>query len=390
MTFIGNGFQNAIQVYIAQLSGKQEHKKIRDTVGTSLSFMLSFGLVLMAVIILLCSELLILINTPAKAYNQAWKYMMITALGLPFIFGYNAVCGILCGMGESKRPLEFIAIAAVTNVFLDLLFVAGFGMGADGTAIATVMAQMFAFAASIYFLYRKRTVFDFELKSAYFRIRTEHLTVLLQLGIPLAAQSALIHASQLYCSARVNQYGLVMSAVNSIGNKIVRLANILTTSMNAATSAMVGQNLGARKYERIYKVVYTAWGIGMVLAAINIVMALVIPRQVFSVFSNDPEVIEAGVSYMRISVLAFILAGVHGPFNGVVTGSGYSLLNFIMGMLDGVILRIGISLILADVVGMGVYGYFYGNALARVAPFIIAVAYFYSGKWKTRKLLSER
>ena len=77
-------------------------------------------------------------------------------------------------------------------------------------------------------------------------------------------------------------------------------------------------------------------------------------------------------------------------FNGVVTGSGYSLLNFIMGMLDGVILRIGISLILADVVGMGVYGYFYGNALARVAPFIIAVAYFYSGKWKTRKLLSER
>lgn len=119
-------------------------------------------------------------------------------------------------------------------------------------------------------------------------------------------------------------------------------------------------------------------------------MAIFIPRQVFSVFSNDPEVIEYGVMYMHISIITFILSGLHGPFGGVVTGSGFSTLNFIMGMLDGVILRIGISLFLAEVVGVGVYGYFYGNALARLAPLFIASFYFFSGKWEKRKLLSER
>ncbi|MCI7380822.1 MAG: MATE family efflux transporter [Hungatella hathewayi] len=389
-TFVSNGFQNAVQVYVAQLAGKREEKKIRDTIGTALSFLTLVSLLLMLFTMIFCRVLLTLINTPPEAFEQAVDYMMITALGLPFIFGYNAVCGILCGMGESRRPLEFVTVAAVSNIFLDIFFVVFLKMGAAGTAWATVLAQFLAFGASLTFLYQKREQFGFEFKVSYFKIRKQHLVVLLKLGIPLAAQSAFIHLSQLYCAARVNQYGLVMSAVNSVGNKIVRLANIITTSLNAGTSALVGQNLGARKYIRVRHTVYTALVLGISLAAVNTLMAIFIPRQVFSVFSNDPEVIEYGVMYMHISIITFILSGLHGPFGGVVTGSGFSTLNFIMGMLDGVILRIGISLFLAEVVGVGVYGYFYGNALARLAPLFIASFYFFSGKWEKRKLLSER
>lgn len=406
LTFISNGFQSAVQVYIAQLAGKKEHEKIRDTIGTAMTFLLLTSGVFTLLTLVFCRDLLGLLNTPPEAWEQAYGYMVITALGLPFIFGYNAVCGILCGMGESKRPLEFITVAAVSNIALDILFVAVLKQGAAGTAWATVIAQGFAFLASLLFLYRKREQMGFApcarqtfgcggaspagRMQVYFGIQRQHLKVLLKLGIPLAIQSAFIHVSQIYCAARVNEYGLVLSAVNSVGNRIVRLANILTISMNAGTSAMIGQSLGAGKHDRVKRIVYTGLFVGAAIGFVNTLMAILIPEQIFAIFSSDPEVIRYGVTYMRISMITFILSSIHGPFGGVVTGSGYSRLNFIIGMLDGVILRIGISLFLADIAGMGVYGYFYGNALARLAPLCIASAYFFSAKWKTRKLLSER
>jgi len=380
LAFVSNGFQSAVQVYVAQLAGNQEHEKIRETIGTALSFLMLVGLVFAVGTLTFAGPILAALHTPVQALEQAMDYMRITAFGLPFIFGYSAVCGALCGMGESRRPLEFISIAAVSNVALDLLFVAVLGMGAAGTAYATVMAQLFAFLASLSFLCRHREQFDFELRLSCFRIRLRHLNVLVRIGIPLAAQSAFIHASQLYCSARINQYGLVMSAVNSVGNKIVRFANIITTSLNAGTSAMIGQCLGAGKYDRVKSIVYSSLLLGILLGGVNSALAVLIPRQVFSIFSRDPDVIAYGVIYMKISIITFILSSLHGPFGGVITGSGFAALNFLIGILDGVVLRIGISLFLADVAKIGVYGFFYGNALARLAPLLIAAGYFYSGK----------
>ena len=108
-------------------------------------------------------SILNLLNCPQEAMGQAEAYMIITALGMPFIFGYNAVCGVLRGMGESRRPLTFIIIAAVINVILDIILVAVFHMDAAGTAIATVLAQVGAFAASFAYMYRHKEQFDFEL-----------------------------------------------------------------------------------------------------------------------------------------------------------------------------------------------------------------------------------
>ncbi len=387
-TYVSVGFSNGAQIYISQLYGQNNHKKIRETIGTCLTLMFLMAGASMIFTMAFCRPVLDLLNTPMEAMEQSYAYMMITALGLPFIFGYNAVCGILRGMGEAKRPFLFILISAVSNVFLDLLFVAALGMGAAGSAWATIIAQSAAFLAAILFMYRKREHFGFDFKPKSFRIQAEHMKILVELGVPLAISTAFIHLSQLYCNAHINAYGLINSTVNGIGNKIVRFANMITSSINTGASTMIGQNLGAGKQERAKKTVYTALGLAAVMGAFNCFLCLFAPRQVLRLFTADPEVIEAGVTFMHISVISFVLASWQGPYQSMVTGAGFSKLNFLVGMLDGVILRIGISILLADWMGMGVLGYYYGNALARLAPCIICTVYFYSGKWRFRKLVS--
>lgn len=389
LTLIGMGFSGAGQVYIAQLAGAKQQEKVRRAIGTLLTLMISASVVLGVAGSLVTRPFLNLINTPAEAFEPAREYMIVTCLGMPFVFGYNAVCGILRGMGESKRPLEFVIVAAVVNVVLDILFVAVFKLGCFGTALATVLAQAASFFMALRFMYRSRVEMGFEFKAQNFKPYAEQTKVILRLGLLKAAQGALINVSMLYCSAQVNSFGLVAAAVNNIGNKITRFSNIVTTSVDTGAAAIIGQSLGAGKPERAKKTVYSALIIAMAITVVNCVLALTIPRGIFRVFSDDPAVIEFGVTYMHISLITFVLAGFMGPYGAMITGDGNAVYGFIIGILDSVVLRIGISIVLAQVFDMGVLGYFYGIALGRVAPTIMSVAYFYSNRWRKRKLLSE-
>lgn len=390
VTFIATAFGSAGQIYVAQLAGAKDSKSISETIGTSLVFMAIVSLVCTVVSIVFCKVFLTWLNTPAEAMGQAVSYMIIVSLGLPFIFGYNAVCGILRGIGEAKRPLLFVAIAATANIIMDLLLVMVFRMEAAGTAIATVIAQIASFVASLVFLYRKKDHLGLDFSVKGLKIHSKHLKVLLELGIPLTAHSALIHGTQIICASHVNAFGLVASATNSIGNKVQKLINVVTMSINSGAGAMVGQNLGAKKIDRAKKIVFTTMGLVAVFACISSFIALVFPRQAFGIFTKDLEVIEFGVTYLRINLIVFALSPFQGSFGSLITGSGHTKLNFLAGLLDGVILRLGISFFMAYTLNMGVVGFFFGNALARLGPTTVGTIYYLSGKWKTRKLLADR
>lgn len=389
LTFAATSFGSAAQIYVAQLYGAQNHKSISETIGTVLSFMLLAGLAVGVVCIACCDLFLGWLNCPTEAFAKARSYMMIASLGLPFIFGYNGICGLLRGMGEAKRPLLFIVVAAASNIVMDLLLVVVIPLEAAGTAIATVIAQLASFLAAGIFLYRKKDQFDLEFSFRGLRIHKKHFAVLMKLGLPLTAQSAFIHFTQLICTAQINQYGLVASATNSIGNKVQKLMNIFTASVNSGAGAMAGQNIGAKKHGRVRLIVYTTMACAACLSDVMILAALFLPRQAFALFTKDAEVIELGVTYLKISVIVFVLSPIQGSYGAVVTGSGNVKLSFLIGMLDGVVLRLGISFALAYGFQMGVVGFFYGNALARLGPVLLSSLYFYSGKWKTRKLLTE-
>lgn len=186
MTPVATAFSTAGQIYIAQLVGAKQDKKVKETIGTLLTLMFLISFACIALTVIFHGQILALLNCPPEALRQATYYMIITTLGMPFIFGYNAVCGVLRGMGESKKPLIFILVAACVNIVCDVLLVAVFKLEAAGTAIATVLSQFGAFASAFYYLYRNKEQFDFELKFSYFRMEKDALVVIIKLGIPAA------------------------------------------------------------------------------------------------------------------------------------------------------------------------------------------------------------
>ncbi len=390
LTPIATSFAAAGQVYISQLAGAKEHKEIQTAIGTMLTFMLGMSTVFLIVTALFRTQILTLLNCPDEAFGEAMSYMLITTAGMPFIFGYNAICGVLRGLGESKKPLLFIIIAAVVNIVLDLIMVALWGWGATGTAIATVLAQIVSCLAAFFYLYLHRDQLGFEWKLSYFKLDKTTCSVLCGIGIPQAIRSCLVRFSILWVNSNVNGYGLTVSATNSVGNKIQKFLDVFSSSISQAAGAMIGQNLGARKLERAKKIVLYALGISLCFAGVICLSILVAPRALFSIFTSDQAVIEGGVTYMRIMMLHFIWSAITGSFQSMVIGSGFAALNFVIGILDGVVCKIGFSLIFVNLFGMGFTGYFWATSASRIIPGIINMIYFFSGKWKTRKLLGKK
>ncbi len=275
------GFSTAGQIYIAQLFGAKADRKIKQTVGTLLSFMMMISVALVFAAFFFHRTILELLNCPPEAMGQAANYMMITALGYPFIFGYNAVCGILRGMGESKRPLYFILVAATVNIVLDILLVVVFHLEAAGTAIATTASQMGAFIAAFLFMWKKRERFDFELKLSYLKLDREILWILVRLGIPQVVRSMFVRFGMLWVNSSANAYGLVVSATNSVGNKLQKFLEVFIQGIDTASASMIGQNLGARKTERAGKTTICTVTAAVACAAFSACLCIFFPPSDF-------------------------------------------------------------------------------------------------------------
>lgn len=390
VTPIATGFATAGQIYIAQLAGAKDEQRVKNTIGTLLSFMLTLSIILMVITIAFCDPILRLLNCPQEALSQARSYMIITAIGMPFIFGYNGVCGILRGMGESKRPLIFILVAAAINIFLDILLVAVIPLEAAGTAIATAMSQLGSFLAAFFFMWKKRDKFDFELKLSYFKMRKDVLWVIVKLGVPQVARSMLVRFSMLWANSTANSYGLVVSTTNGVGNKLQKFLEVFISGVDTASAAMIAQNLGAKKVERAGKVTLNTLAATLVCATGATLLCLLIPKQIFGLFTPDPEVEELGAVFLRIMIVHFYASAIVGAFQAMVTGCGFVSLGFFIGILDGVVCKIGFSLLFIYVFDMAYLGLFWGVACSRILPAVLCAVYYFSGKWKTRKLLTEK
>jgi putative MATE family efflux protein len=390
VTPVAIGFSTAGQIFIAQLFGAKNENKIKKTVGTLLSFMMLLACVLAGMAIIANRVVLGFLNCPADAMKQASNYMIITALGYPFIFGYNAVCGILRGMGESKKPLLFILVAAVVNIVLDIILVVIFHMEAAGTAIATAVSQMGSFTAAFIFMWKRRERFDFELKLSYFKIDKEILSILIRLGIPQVVRSILVRFGMLWVNSNANAYGLVVSATNSIGNKLQKFLEVFVQGIDTASASMIGQNLGAKKIDRAGKTTLCTVVSALVCAGCTILLCIFCPHQIFGIFTKDEAVIALGATFLHIFILHFIASSLTGSFQAMVTGCGFVELGFVIGVLDGLICKIGFGILFMRVFGMGYLGLWWGVACSRILPGCICIGYFLSGKWKTRKLLTEK
>lgn len=384
LTFLVMGFSNAGQVILSQYIGAGNRDRIRGTIGTmfTVTFISAVGLTIVCYLGL--DAFLHAMNTPAECFDYARQYGLTCVLGLVFIYGYNLVSAILRGMGDSKHPFIFIAVATVVNLVLDLVFVAGLGMGPFGAALATVIGQGVSFLWAIFYLYRHKESFGFDFKPASFKPDPEVLPKLIRLGLPMILQSAAINFSMLFVNSYINSYGVVASAVTGVGNKLGSITAVVTNALSTAGSSMVGQNLGAEKYHRVPKIIGVSMVIDLAFAALLSFLTICFPRTIFGLFNSDPQVLDMSMTYIPVAVLLYVGFAMRSPFLALINGSGNAKLNLIVGLLDGVICRVGLAMLMGLAMGMGIMGFWLGNAFAGYMPFLIGGVYFLTGKWKRR------
>ena len=212
----------------------------------------------------------------------------------------------------------------------------------------------------------------------------EEFRPLISLGIPMVLQSAAVTWSMLYVNSYINSYGTVVVAVTGIARKLELMIAIISQAISSAGGAMISQALGANKIERVPKVYGTALWVVAIPAGIFALVTRFHPEWLFGLFSEDSEVLAMAVTYVPVAMIQYIGVTLRPANFALINGSGNSRLNLLVAITDGIIARIGLALLLGVSLGMGILGFWYGNALAGLVPFVIGGIYLVSGKWKNR------
>lgn len=385
LTFLAMGFCNAGQVIISQYIGAGRRNDLGRFISTMFTSLIVCALGMSVLCLVFREPILRLMNTPSEAFSEALAYSSICIAGSVFIYGYNIVSAVMRGMGDSKHPFVFVALASVLNIILDIIFVVGMGMGAAGAAYATVASQGISFLLCGVFILRNKEKYSLSIRvKDFFRPDFSMLASLAKLGVPMAIKSASIHFSKLFVNSWINSYGVAVSAFAGVAAKLSSVSNLISNSLNTAGSSMVGQNIGARKYERVPKIMKSVFLTVIAISTLMSVVILVFPEAIFSVFTTDSAVMTVAMEYLPVAVLMFYGSAARAPMNAFLNGSGNYRINFVTAMLDGIVMRIGLSVLFGVAMSLGYMGFWLGDALAGFTPLWIGIVFYIKGNWRKK------
>jgi len=336
-------------VLIGNCIGSRDEDGAATAIGTQASLFALFALVLTPLMLFGTDAGVALMQTPPEAVADARDYVFTCSLGLPFIIGYNALSGIFRGLGDSKTPVYFVALATVINIAADFWLVGGLRMGSTGAAIATVTAQGLSFIAALIFLMKKG--FPFPFTRRHLRLNGRAAKRILKVGGPLALQSTSVHLSFMIISAIINTMGLIASAAVGVTEKIMAFAFLPPDAFAAALAAMTAQNIGAGKPKRALEAL--KWSIAFSLAVGLVVcgFANLFPEVLPAVFTTDREVIRAAGLYMRTYSIDCILVAFVFSFNNYFSGCGNAVISMIHNVIATFAVRIPVTLLMSRLEG---------------------------------------
>lgn len=336
------GLAMGTTVSIARAVGGRNHKQISENVGNTVTLFFGLSIVLTVVLLLLVRPIVGVMSTPAEAVDGTVAYLTICFLGIPFITAYNIISSIFRGMGDSKSPMYFIAIACAANIMLDYLFIGALGFGPAGAALGTTLAQTISVAVSLFMILRRKSI---SLSKGDFHPRRSVVGQILQIGVPVALQDGLIQIAFIVITIIANRRGLNDAAAVGIVEKIIGFVFLVPSSMLSTVSALGAQNIGAGKPERSvqtlrYAICITVgFGlcvcIGVQLCAEQLV-ALFTDRQA----AGGAEVIRFGGQYLRSYILDCVFAGIHFSFSGYFCACGKSVLSFLHNISSVLLVRV--------------------------------------------------
>lgn len=332
------GLAMGTTVNIGRAVGARDTKKASKVVGNTMVLFIGVSVVLAVILLLLVRPIVNVMSTPEEAVEGTVRYLTICFIGIPFITAYNVIASIFRGLGDSKSPMYFIAIACVANIALDYIFIGAFHMGPEGAALGTTLSQTISVVVSLWVILKKQT--GISVKREDFRPDRVTMGQVLKIGIPIAAQDGFIQVAFIIITIIANRRGLSAAAAVGIVEKIISFLFLVPSSMLSTVSALGAQNMGAGKYERADQIHRYAMGIAVGFGLFVSLLIQVTAETAVGLFTTDAVVILLGAQYIRGYIWDCIFAGVHFSFSGYFCAYGRSEISFIHNLIAILCVRI--------------------------------------------------
>ena len=325
-------------VTIAQAIGARDKKSASRTIGNTVALFMAVAVGLMVILLLLVHPIVSVMSTPLEAVTGTVAYLTVCFIGIPCITAYNIISSIFRGIGDSKSPMYFIAIACVVNIGLDYLFMGYLHLGPVGAALGTTLSQLVSVVIALIVIMKKETGISLSRKD--FRPDHRFMKKILNIGIPVALQDGFIQIAFIIITIIANRRGLDTAAAVGIVEKIISFLFLVPSSMLSTVSALGAQNIGAGKRERAQRILYYAVIITVGFGVMISIIIQFIAEPVVGLFTENAKVILLGSQYIRGYIFDCIFAGVHFSFSGYFCACGHSELSFIHNIIAILLVRI--------------------------------------------------
>jgi len=332
------GLSVGTSVIVAQDYGAGQSADVSRSVHTSIAISIIGGLVVMAAGLVLCEPLLDIMGTPQDIFDMSVLYMKIYFIGVPAIMVYNFSAAILRAVGDSRRPMYYLIVTGIVNVVFNLFFVIVLHMSVEGVAWATVISQYLSVLLIMICLYKSDGAIRF--KPRQMCIDGNKLKNIVKIGLPAGLQSLLFSISNVLIQSAVNSFGSTMVAASSASSNVEGFVGTTMNSYYNAAITFTGQNMGAKKYDRIDTVAKVCTALIFATWIILGGATLLFGRQLLGIYTSDPEVTELGMLRLNVMMIAYFTCGMMNVYPGLTRGMGYSILPMLCTLIGACLMRI--------------------------------------------------
>ena len=332
------GVSVGANVLLGKFCGAQDYKNASETVHTAIYIAIWGGVIMIFAGLILARPLLELMGTPMDVIDLSVLYMRIYFIGMPAFMIYNFGAAILRAVGDTKRPLYFLTVAGIVNVLFNLLFVIVFKMGVAGVALATIISETISAGLIILSLMQSDGILRLHLKEMKFH--KDKVVGMLKIGLPAGLQGMIFNISNVLIQSSVNSFGSVVMAGNTAASNI---EGFVYTSMNAiyqTSLSFTSQNMGAKQYHRIDKILLQCLGVVTVVGLVLGVGAFLCGHTLLGIYSSSEDVITHGISRLSVVCASYFLCGIMDVMVGSLRGMGYSIMPMLVSLTGACLFRV--------------------------------------------------
>ena len=375
-------------IIVSQYFGAKEREKLSITIGNCITLTAIATIFVMVVASLVARPLLELLDTPESIIDWCQSYLLILFIGSAGLAFYNILSGILRGLGDSMAALAYLLVSTVVNIVLDVLFVAKLNMGVSGVALATVIAQLIS--AVLCFLRLRRMVELFDMKPSYLKLQKYHALKVIQLGLPSGITQAIFSMAMIVVQSLTNSFGEMFIAANVIIMRVDGFAMMPNFSFGTAMTTYAGQNVGARRYDRVGKGAKQGTLIAMGVSAVLTSLILIFGKALMGIFTKTPELVDLSRDMMGILAVGYIAMAVTQSLSGVMRGAGDTVTPMWISIATTILIRVPVAYGLAFLTrseqfpGGRQESVFISLLVSWIMGAVITFFFYKNGKWKEK------